>query len=119
MAQPGTFAWRWPNQPMSLTTLWSEGYENVITKGAVMNFENQNGLIVDGLAGTQVWSALLADIGGGKMDADPYTYVFVSKQLPESLTLLSNGIPALFDIPVNTGAPGRTRPTGRIPSSNT
>ena len=115
MAQPGTFAWRWPNTPTSLTSLWSEGYENVITKGAVMNFENQNGLAVDGLAGTRVWSALLADVGSGKMDANPYTYVFVTKQIPESLTLFSNGTPVLFDIAVNTGAPGADTTDGTYP----
>ncbi len=83
--------------------------------GAVMNFENQNGLAVDGLAGTRVWSALLSDVESGKMDADPYTYVFVTKQLPESLTLFSNGTPALFDIPVNTGAPGADTTDGTYP----
>ena len=35
---------------------------NVITQGAVMNFENQNGLKTDGLAGPQVWTDLLADV---------------------------------------------------------
>jgi lipoprotein-anchoring transpeptidase ErfK/SrfK len=80
-----------------------------------MNFENQNGLTVDGLAGAQVWSALLADVAANKMNADPYTYVFVSKQLPESLTLYDNGAPALVDIPVNTGAPGADTVDGTFP----
>ena len=81
-AQDGNFAWRWPNQPTSLTSLWTEGSENVITKGALMNFENQNGLTVDGLAGVRVWTALLADVAAGKTDADPYTYVFVVQTAP-------------------------------------
>ncbi len=114
-AQAGTFAWRWPDSPSSLTALWSEGYENVITKGAVMNFENQNGLTVDGLAGAKVWTALLSDVATGKMDADPYTYVLVSKQLPEALTLFENGTPVLADIPVNTGAPGADTSDGTYP----
>ncbi|HXQ59828.1 MAG TPA: L,D-transpeptidase family protein [Acidimicrobiales bacterium] len=114
-AQAGTFAWRWQGLPASLTTLWTEGYENVITKGAVMNFENQNGLAVDGLAGTQVWSKLLADVSANTVNADPYTYVSVSKQLPENLTLIANGIPALINIPVNTGAPGADTTDGTYP----
>jgi peptidoglycan hydrolase-like protein with peptidoglycan-binding domain len=113
-AQPGTFAWRW-SMPASLTSLWSEGYENVITKGAVMNFENQNGLAVDGLAGTHVWSTLLADVTTGKVNAEPYTYVFVSKQLPEALTLFENGAPVLVNIAVNTGAPGADTVDGTYP----
>ncbi len=114
-AQDGNFAWRWPNQPTSLTSLWTEGSENVITKGALMNFENQNGLTVDGLAGVRVWTALLADVAAGKTDADPYTYVFVSKQLPEALTLFENGTPTIVNTPVNTGAPGADTTDGTYP----
>jgi peptidoglycan hydrolase-like protein with peptidoglycan-binding domain len=114
-AQAGTFAWRWPNPPATLSTLWSEGYENVITKGAVMNFENQNGLTVDGLAGPKVWSTLLADVAAAKVNADPYTYVLVTKVLPESLTLYNNGVPDLVGIPVNTGAPGADTVDGTYP----
>jgi lipoprotein-anchoring transpeptidase ErfK/SrfK len=114
-AQAGTFAWRWPDPPASLTSLWTEGYENVITKGALMTFQNQNGLTVDGLAGTRVWAALLSDIGVAKGDANPYTYVVVSKQLPQALTLYENGAPALAAIPVNTGAPGADTVDGTYP----
>jgi peptidoglycan hydrolase-like protein with peptidoglycan-binding domain len=113
--QVGAFAWRWPGTPASLTSLWAEGVENVITKGAVMSFENQNGLTVDGLAGRRVWSALLADQAAHKLDADPYTYVFVSKQLPEALTLFDNGSPRIVNIPVNTGAPGADTADGTYP----
>ena len=80
-----------------------------------MNFENQNGLAVDGLAGKEVWSTLLADIAAGKVNANPYTYVFVSKQLPEALTLFENGAPKLVNIPVNTGAPGADTTDGTYP----
>ena len=87
----------------------------MITKGAVMNFENQNGLAVDGVAGKEVWTALLADVASGKVNANPYTYVFVSKQLPEALTLFENGAPKLVNIPVNTGAPGADTLDGTYP----
>jgi peptidoglycan hydrolase-like protein with peptidoglycan-binding domain len=114
-SQPGTFAWRWPGLPSTVTSLWTEGIEDVITKGAVMNFENQNGLTVDGLAGKDVWSALLADVASGKVNADPYVYVLVSKQLPENLTLYENGAPTMVNIPVNTGAPGADTVDGTYP----
>ena len=114
-AQTGTFNWRWPNTPVSLTSLWTEGAEDVITKGAVMNFENQHGLSVDGLAGRRVWSALLADAAANRVNANPYTYVFVSKQLPEALTLFENGAPVMVDIAVNTGAPGADTVDGTYP----
>ena len=113
--QAGTFAWRWPGAPPSLTSLWTEGDEDVITKGAVMTFENQNGLSVDGLAGRQVWASLLSDLSAGKVDTTPYTYVLVSKQLPETLTLYTNGAPTMAGIPVNTGAPGADTVDGTYP----
>jgi peptidoglycan hydrolase-like protein with peptidoglycan-binding domain len=113
--QAGTFHWRWPGTPPTLASLWTEGTENVITKAAVMNFENQNGLTVDGLAGKEVWMALLADIATGKVNADPFTYVLVSKVLPENLTLYENGVPKIVNTPVNTGAPGADTTDGTYP----
>ena len=114
-AQTGTFAWRWPGTPASLTSLWTEGSENVVTKGAVMMFENQHGLTVDGLVGRRVWSALLSDASTGRVDASPYTYVFVSKQLPQAMTLFENGAPVLVNVPVNTGATGADTVDGTYP----
>jgi lipoprotein-anchoring transpeptidase ErfK/SrfK len=114
-AQTGTFNWRWASLPASLISLWTEGAENVITKGAVMNFENQNGLTVDGIAGMKVWTTLLSDLSTGKMEANPYAYVLVSKQAPQNLTVIANGIPALVNIPVNTGAPGADTADGTYP----
>ena len=114
-SQPGTFAWKWPATPPSLTALWTEGAADVITKGAVMNFENQNGLPVDGVAGKQVWSALLTDSATDKVNANPYTYVLVSKTLPENLTLYNNGAVQFAAIPVNTGVPGADTTDGTYP----
>jgi peptidoglycan hydrolase-like protein with peptidoglycan-binding domain len=114
-AQAGTFTWRWSGLPTSLTDLWTEGYENPITKGALMSFQNKKGLAVDALAGPRVWSTLLSDVASGRSNADPYSYVFVSKQLPEALTLFENGAPVLVNIPVNTGAPGADTVDGTFP----
>ncbi len=110
----GTFAWRWP-MPAELTSQWTQGVETVITKAAVEMFENQNGLTVDGLAGPEVWSTLLADAASGKVDSAPYTYVLVSKVLPENLTLYNNGVAQYTGIPVNTGAPGADTTDGTYP----
>ncbi len=114
-AQDGSFTWRWPALPTSLTSLWTEGTENVITKGAVMTFESQSGLPVDGVVGKQVWTALLADQAGNKTSGNPYTYVVVSKQLPENLTLYVNGAPTMTGVAVNTGAPGADTADGTFP----
>ncbi|MGA7416377.1 MAG: L,D-transpeptidase family protein [Acidimicrobiales bacterium] len=113
--QPGAFTWRWPGTPASLTSLWTQGQEDVITKGALMSFQTQNGLTVDGLPGAQVWTALLADAASSKLNANPYVYVLVSKTTPQTLTLYNNGAAQFTNIPVNTGAPGADTADGTFP----
>ncbi len=104
--QPGAFSWRWPNLPTELTSQWTQGSENEITKAAVEAFETQNDIGVDGIAGPAVWTALINDTINDKTDATPYVYVLVNKALPENLTLWNNGAAQYVGIPVNTGAPG-------------
>ncbi len=106
MPQAGAFAWKWSTLPAALTSLWVEGQPNNLTKGAVMTVENQNHLTVDGIAGPEVWSTLLHDVTTGATDQAPWDYVYVSKVVPENLTLWVNGTPMFVDVPVNTGVPG-------------
>jgi len=112
--QVGSFSWRWPNQPLSLETLWTPGVNNVVTQGAVMNFENQNGLKTDGVAGPQVWSDLLSDVQSGKGNAQPWDYVLVSQSLPETATVYKDGSP-IYSTPVNTGVAGAPTENGTWP----
>jgi len=112
--QVGSFTWRWPNQPLALETQWTPGTDNVITKGAVMNFESQNGLKSDGVAGPQVWTDLLADVQSGKGDALSWGYVLVSQSRPESATVYKDGAP-VYSTPVNTGVAGATTANGTFP----
>ena len=122
-AQAGSFAWRWPDLPPDFTSQWVEGSENVITKAALMSFQNQHGLQVDAIAGSAVWTALLADAAAGKTNTQPYVDVLVSKQVPQTLTLYQNGAPVMSNVPVNTGAPGADTADGtfavfeHVPSS--
>jgi L,D-transpeptidase catalytic domain len=117
MTQPqaGSFAWRWPTLPLDSSSTWAPGSEDIITRAAVESFENQNGLTVDGLAGPAVWTTLLNDVAAQKVDPTPYTYVLVSKNLPETLTLYNNGAAQYSSIPVNTGAPGADTVDGTYP----
>ena len=103
--QQGTFSWRWPSLPTQLTSLWTEGTTNEITKAAVEDFESQNSIGVDGEAGPTVWGALINDLINDKPSATPYVYVLVNKVVPQTLTLWNNGT-AQYTVPVNSGAPG-------------
>ncbi len=104
--QAGTFSWRWAGLPTELTSQWTQGTANMITKAAVESFETQNDLGVDGIAGPAVWTALINDTINDKTDATPYVYVLVNKVDPENLTLWNNGVAQYVGIAVNTGAPG-------------
>ncbi len=75
---------------------------NVITKGAIMDFEDQQGLKTDGVAGPTVWSALLADVASGHADANPYHYVYVSEADPETVTVYQSGS-VVYQTLANTG----------------
>ena len=44
----------------------------MLTKGAVMSFENKHGMKTDGEAGPGVWNQLLADVAAGSVDTDAY-----------------------------------------------
>jgi len=104
--QTGTFTWRWPGLPAELTSQWTQGTANEITRAAVEAFETQNGLGVDGIAGPAAWTALINDTINNKTNATPYIYVLVNKTVPQNLTLWNNGAAQYVGIPVNTGAPG-------------
>ncbi len=112
--QQGTFAWRWANQPASLTSLWTPGQMNVITKGAIMDFEDQNGLKTDGVAGPTVWAALLNDAAAGRGDANPYRYVYVSQTQPESVTVYQSGS-VVYQTVANTGIAASPTAPGTYP----
>ncbi len=115
LAQPqeGTFTWRFA-EPASLVSQWTPGSSNVLTKGAVMTFEDTHGMTADGQAGPAVWSALLADAAAGKVDGGAYNYVYVSKALPERVTVYSNGA-SVYTTLANTGVTGADTAVGTFP----
>jgi peptidoglycan hydrolase-like protein with peptidoglycan-binding domain len=110
----GTFSWRYPNTPPELQRLWVAGQPNEITRGAVMMFQHDHGLTVDGFAGAHVWRALLADAVAGKQRTDGYSYVYVHRNLPQLLTLWHNGQTVLTS-PGNTGVPAAPTQLGTFP----
>jgi hypothetical protein len=115
LTQPGTFNWRWPNQPPQLQSLFNAGTYDVLTQGAVMMFENLNGLATDGIAGPDVWSDLLQAVTKKQMDPNPWDWVYVQKTpLPETLFAWSNG-KVVFQSEANTGAVGFITPDGSWP----
>ena len=114
MAQPqsGTFAWRWSDPLDGLESRWEAGAFGPITTGAIMTFEDQHSLKVDGQPTTALWSALLQAEPANQADSKPYDYVVVNKNRPENLTVYVNGAVMFSNILVNTGIPGVDTPDG-------
>ena len=101
----GSFTWRYGNTPHQLVQKWSPTEATLITKGAVMKFESNNELTVDGVAGATVWRKLLSDAVAGKRFSEAYSYVYVHREVPETATLWSAGR-TIITSPANTGISG-------------
>ena len=104
--QRGTFAWRWSSVPTQLTALWQPGVFSVISQGALMRFEDANGLATDGVATSQVWDALITAVAAGHVNKNAYAYVDVGTGSPQTLTLYVNMHP-IYSTLVNTGISSR------------
>ena len=144
----GTFRWH-HGYPASLHSQWRHGHSrpglpNVILKGAVMAFESQHGMTINGVAGAGLWEALFraadrssddvraadrsaaagsaaagsgSELGSGGNPAanrDGYTYALASKGDPETLTIWHDGHVVLRSS-ANTGIPVAPTADGTFP----
>ncbi len=112
-ASPANFTWRFA-EPLSLTSLWSPGTDNVVSEGAVMNFELTHNLPTDGVVGPAVWDALTSAVAARQVDRAPYDYLVVSESLPEGLQVWQDGR-EVYETPVNTGVWGAETQIGTWP----
>jgi peptidoglycan hydrolase-like protein with peptidoglycan-binding domain len=111
---PGSFTWTYATTPPSLTAQWNQNAFTVITKGAVMAFENAHNMVPDGTPGPAVWNALLRAVATHAASGQPYNYLMVSESEPESLQVWSKGAVVATTL-VNTGAPGAATEQGTFP----
>jgi hypothetical protein len=110
----GQFAWK-SGYPSQLKEFWHGGSTSgLILSGAVMAFEENNGLGVDGIAGPQVWGSLLHDVATNKANTNGYTYAIASENNPETLTIWHNG-QQVFRSVANTGIPQAPTTLGTAP----
>ncbi len=107
----GSFSWRYPDTPAQLQALWEPGSWTRMTQGAVMAFEHDQGLTVDGIAGPHVWHALIAASLSDRPPAHSYSYVLVHRSVPQNLVLWNDG-QTILQTRVNTGVPAAPTPYG-------
>jgi hypothetical protein len=110
----GSFAWK-SGYPTELQNFWDNGsMGGLIMKGAVMAFEADHGLGLDGVVGPQVWAAALKAVGGGQDNTHGYTYAIASESNPETLTIWHDGQIVLHTL-ANTGIPAAPTTLGTAP----
>jgi lipoprotein-anchoring transpeptidase ErfK/SrfK len=119
----GSFSWRWQSTPASLQAQWQPGSPTVVVKGALMAFmsateSSYDGYTADDETVSQLadasWKALLSAAAANQSDPEPYSYVHVSENLPETLNLWENGRTVLTT-PANTGISGYATTLGTYP----
>jgi L,D-transpeptidase catalytic domain/Bacterial Ig-like domain len=98
---PGTFTWQ-PGYPSELQNFWQPGQPSLVLTGAVMAFESDHGLTMDGDVGSGVWHAVLAAVAAGDSNPHGYTYALASQAIPETLTVWHDGH-VILHTPANTG----------------
>jgi len=111
----GNFSWGYADVPQALRSFWAPGASGVMTQGALMAFENDHGMLADGVANGNVWRVLINAADAGKRSTFGYTFVMVDKESrPESLTLWHSGRTAM-STPVNTGVAAAATADGTYP----
>lgn len=98
----GTWTWRFSNTPNELREIWDETTYTEITKGAVMTFQKEHHLQIDGFAGPQVFRMLEVAESANIFSAKPYTHVIVKQSIPQTLTVWQEG-KAVFKSLCSTG----------------
>jgi hypothetical protein len=110
----GQFTWN-RGYPRELRTFWKVGSAgSLIVKGAVMAFENDHGMTMDGVAGPSVWRALFRAEAKGQANKAGYSYARATKYSPETLTIWHNGH-KVFHALANTGIPVAPTESGTAP----
>jgi L,D-transpeptidase catalytic domain len=119
----GSFTWRWASTPAELRSKWSPGLPTAMLRGALMAFD-ATGAGYDGyqaddetvaqLADPATWKRLLEDAVSNRLDPFPYSYVYVSESLPETLTLWEDG-KVVLKSRANTGISEEPTVTGTYP----
>jgi lipoprotein-anchoring transpeptidase ErfK/SrfK len=111
---PGHFTWRYADVPSTLKKLWSANQSNSVLRGAVIAFQHQHHLALDGAVGPKTWTALIKADLAGSMDPDKYSYVLANLYLPQRLSVWVDGHTALTSA-VNGGVAGAPTPLGTYP----
>jgi peptidoglycan hydrolase-like protein with peptidoglycan-binding domain len=111
---PGSLRWRFRSIPPQLRATFSAGQWGAATLGAVVAFQADHHLELDGSAGPAVWAALLDAVATRQATTRPYDYILVTETEPETLYVWREGA-VVLQTPVNTGVRGAPTAEGTWP----
>jgi L,D-transpeptidase catalytic domain/Bacterial Ig-like domain len=100
--------------PASLASMWQPDRWNVVLRGAVMAFQSEHNMSVDGTVTPALWSALFKAVMNGQNNVNGYTYAVADQVDPETLTIYHDGQVVLRS-PTNTGIPASPTVNGTFP----
>lgn len=86
-----TWVWNFKHVPEPLRSVWDESTYNVITRAAVMTFQLEHGLPVDGFAGPLVFRTMELAVILNIHCLHPYTFVYVNQIVPQTITVWQEG----------------------------
>ncbi len=101
----GYWTWNSPDVPLDVRRAWDPDQYTEITKGAVMQFEADHGLRVDGYTGPRVRRAIELARALGLTARNPYRTVLVDQAIPERLRVWEDGRGVVFETACSTGVP--------------
>ncbi len=110
---PGSFTWE-NGYPVSLRAAWSPDHPNSVLRGAVMAFQAQHHLAINGEVTKKFWDKLLLAATRSERNGLGYTYAIANKGSPETLTVWHNGHVVLHSL-ANTGGAGVPTVSGTFP----
>lgn len=101
----GYWTWHTSDAPSELIGLWNPEKYTEMTKGAVMRFEADHGLRVDGYTGPRVRRALELAAALHLTAGQPYRSVIVDPSIPQRLWVWEDGRGVVFRSLCSTGVP--------------
>ena len=99
----GYWTWNSPDVPPELERAWNPDQYTEITKGAVMRFEADHGLRVDGYTGPRVRRTLEIALALHLTATQPYRLVMVDQSIPQQLRVWEDGRGVIFQTVCSTG----------------
>ena len=109
----GIFTWA-QGYPASLAALWNPDADNVVLRGAVMAFQSEHNMTIDGTITGALWAAVFKATAANDDNINGYTYAVASKGSPETLTIYHDGQVVLHSL-ANTGIPAAPTVDGSFP----